>query len=348
MKIGFVVNRVATEQSNYTTIRLAWNAVNAGHEVALIGLADFIYDTAGSLYAHATLPTSTRYSSDAEMLADLQRPDARADRIAVDQLDVLLLRSDPADESNSRSWAPTSGLLFGQLAAANGVIVLNDPMHLTDAANKIYFQHFPEAVRPRTCITRDAGEIKKFIAEVGDIAVIKPLQGSGGRGVFLIRTDDRPNLNQMIEAVSRDGYVLAQEYLPEAATGDVRLLMLNGRPLCVDGRYACFRRASTSGDMRSNISAGGRVDLIEPDEQALQLAEIVGPKLARDGMYFVGLDIAGDKLMEINVDTPGGINMAEDLTGAPFSTFILEDLQHKVRLRNHYRGGIDNTALAVM
>lgn len=348
MNLGFVVNRVATEQSNYTTIRLAWNAKNAGHEVALIALADFIYDTGGSLHAHATLPSKNCYSGDAELLADLQRPDARRERISVDQLDVLLLRSDPAEEMSSRSWAPTSGLLFGQLAAANGVIVLNDPMHLTDAANKIYFQSFPEAVRPRTCITRDAGEIKRFIAEMGDTAVIKPLQGSGGRGVFLIRPEDRPNLNQMIEAVSRDGYVLAQEYLPQAAAGDVRLLMLNGRPLRVDGRYACFRRTGANGDMRSNISADGRVDLVEPDDDALRLAEIVGPKLAHDGMYFVGLDIAGDKLMEINVDTPGGINMAEDLTGSYFSAFILDDLEHKVRLKDHYRGGIDNTALAVM
>jgi glutathione synthase len=348
MKLGFVVNRVATEQSNYTTIRLAWNAVNCGHEVALIGLADFIYDTGGSLFAFATLPGKERYSSDVELLADVQRQEARTERICVDQLDVLLLRSDPADELQSRDWAPTSALLFGQLAAASGVIVLNDPMHLTDAANKIYFQHFPEAVRPRTCITRSATEIKQFIAEMGGTAVIKPLQGSGGRGVFLIRPEDRPNLNQMIEAVSRDGYVLAQEYLPQAAAGDVRLLMLNGRPLRVDGHYACFRRRSSSGDMRSNISAGGRVDLIEPDDQALRLAELVGPKLARDGMYFVGLDIAGDKLMEINVDTPGGINMAEDLTGASFSAFILEDLEHKVRLKDHYRGGLDNTALAVM
>jgi glutathione synthase len=348
MKIGFVVNQVATEKSNYSTIRLGWNAVNEGHEVALISLADFIYESTGSLCAMATLPSQQGFSGDAEFLADLQRPDAHVERIRVDDLDVLLLRSDPAEELASRSWASTSGLLFGQLAAANGVIVLNDPKHLTDAANKIYFQHFPEAVRPRTCITRHPGELKRFIAEVGHTAVIKPLQGSGGHGVFLVRPDDGPNLNQMIEAVSRDGYVLAQEYLPQAAQGDVRLLMLNGRPLQVDGRYACFRRTSAGGDMRSNISAGGQVELVEPDEDALRLAEIVGPKLAGDGMYLVGLDIAGDKLMEINVDTPGGINMAEDLTGAEFSRFILDDLQHKVRLKDHYQGRIDNTALAVM
>jgi glutathione synthase len=348
MKLGFVVNRVATEQSNYSTVRLAWNAVNAGHQVALIGLSDFVYDTAGSLHAHATLPARDHYAGDDDLLSDIQGRAARTERICVDELDVLLLRSDPAEELGDRSWAPVSGLLFAQLAAANGVIVLNDPTHLTDAANKIYFQHFPEAVRPRTCISRDAVEIKRFIDEVGGTGVVKPLQGSGGRGVFLIRPEDRPNLNQIIAAVARDGYVLAQEYLPQAADGDVRLLMLNGRPLCVDGRYACFRRRSSGGDMRSNISAGGSVELVEPDGDALALAELVGPKLARDGMYLVGLDIAGDKLLEINVDTPGGINMAEDLSGMSFCSHILQDLEHKVRLNDHYRGRLDNAALAVM
>jgi glutathione synthase len=348
MKIAFVVNRVATEQSNYTTVRLARNAVNAGHQVALIDLDAFIYETCGAIAALATVPRRERYASDQDLLDDIQGRDACVERISVSDQDVLLLRSDPAEEQNGRSWAPTSSLLFAQLAAASGVIVLNDPTHLTDAANKTYFQHFPEVVRPRTCITRDCGEIKRFIADQGDMAVIKPLQGSGGHGVFVVRPEDKPNVNQMIEAVTRDGYVLAQEYLPKAADGDLRLLMLNGRPLEVEGQYACFRRRSSGEDARSNISAGGSVELAAPDADALQIAEIVGPKLVQDGMYLVGLDIAGDKLMEINVDTPGGINMAEDLAGAPFSEFILADLARKVRLKNYYPRRIDNAALATL
>src|SRR5690606_25270277 len=127
------------------------------------------------------------------------------------------------------------------------------------------------------------------------------LQGSGGHGVFVVDKDDGGNLNQMIEAVIRDGYAIAQEYLPGAAEGDMRLLTLNGRPLQVDGQYACFRRYNDSGDARSNISAGGKVELAQPDAAALRLAETVAPKLMRDGMYFAGLDIVGDKLMEVNV-----------------------------------------------
>jgi glutathione synthase len=349
VKLAFVVNGVATEQSDYTTVRLAWRAVNAGHRVAFIGLEDFIYEPSGAIAAVATLPSQPSYASDREFLQDLQRRDARSARIAVDGLDILMLRSNPADEMGARDWAPTTGLLFAELSAANGVIVLNDPTHLLDAANKTYFQSFPEAVRPLTCITRHAAEIKHFIAtELDGTAIIKPLQGSGGHGVFVVRPADKPNLNQMIDAVIRDGYALVQEYLPLAAEGDLRLLMLNGRALQVDGTYACLRRIASDSDARSNVTAGGTVALEQPDERALALAELLGPKLVRDGMHLVGLDVVGDKLMEINVATPGGVNRMEDLTGVDFSAHILADLERKVRLRHHYGSRMDNTMLATL
>src|SRR5690606_19297131 len=227
---------------------------------------------------------------------------AEIHRISVEELDVLLLRSDPADEVVDRPWAPNSGLLFAQLAALKHVIVLNDPTHLTDASNKTYFQHFPEEVRPVTCITLDADEIKSFIKSHDGYGVIKPLQGSGGQSVFVVTPDSGSNLNQMIDAVTRDGYAIVQEYLPDAVNGDLRLLTLNGRPLVVDGHYACFRRYNDSGDARSNITAGGKVEMAVPDADALRLAEIAAPKLMRDGMYLAGLDIVGNKMMEINVD----------------------------------------------
>ncbi|MFC4726990.1 hypothetical protein [Coralloluteibacterium thermophilus] len=348
MKLAFVVNRIETEREDYTTIRLARVAANAGHAVALIGLADFIYETDGSVCARAHCPRRDDYADDAALLAELQGPDARVERIRVDELDVLMLRSDPADELVERPWAPNSALLFAQLAAARQVIVVNDPAHLTDACNKTYFQHFPEEVRPATCIARDPEVIKQFIAAQGGRAVIKPLQGSGGQGVFVVAPGGEANLNQMIEAVIRDGYAIAQEYLPRAAEGDLRLIMLNGRPLQVDGVYACLRRYNDSGDARSNIKAGGKIQKAQPDADALRLAELVAPKLVRDGMYLVGLDIVGDRMMEINVDTPGGLNMIEELTGVDFSRHIIADLERKVRLRHQYRGTLANAELAVL
>ena len=348
LRLGFVVNDVATEQDNYTTIRLARRALALGHSVALIGLEGFIYDRDGVVRAKAHVPRGDAYADDAALLAELHGDDAVVERINVEELDVLMLRSDPAEEVVDRPWAPNSALLFAQLVVKRGVIVLNDPTHLTDASNKTYFQHFPEDVRPVTCISRDADEIKAFIAEQGGRGVIKPLQGSGGQGVFVVNGDGGANVNQMIDAVIRDGYAIAQEYLPKAADGDLRLLTLNGRPLQVDGRYACFRRYNDSGDARSNISAGGKIELAEPDADALRLAELVAPKLIHDGMYLVGLDIVGDKLMEVNVDTPGGINMAEELTGVDFSGHVIADLARKVRLRDEYRGNLSNVELAML
>ncbi len=187
----------------------------------------------------------------------------------------------------------------------HGVIVLNDPNGLAKAMNKMYFQLFPEQVRPRTLITRDREEIRKFAMEEGGNIVLKPLQGSGGTGVFLVRIDDLSNLNQMIEAVSRDGYVIAQEYLPAASEGDTRLFLMNGQPFRYKGKYAAFRRVRTGDDMRSNIHAGGKLRQAEISDMHLKIAEIVRPKLVQDGMFLVGLDIVGDKLMEINVFSPG-------------------------------------------
>lgn len=348
MKLGFVVNKVSTEKNNYSTIRLARVATKRGHDVVLIGLDAFIYDANGTVYANAHCPRRDDYKDDEALLEDLQSDDARVERISVEELDVLMLRSDPAEEAVDRPWAPASGLLFAQLAAARNVIVLNDPEHLTDASNKNYFQHFPEEVRPLTCITTSADEIKAFIEAHGGSGVIKPLQGSGGQGVFVITPDSEGNLNQMIDAVTRDGYAIAQEYLPKAAEGDLRLITLNGLPLQVDGRYACTKRRSAAGDARSNVSAGGSIEMANPDEAALRLAEIVGPKLMRDGMYLAGLDIVGDKMMEINVDTTGGIKQAEDLTGVDFSGHIISDLERKVRLREYYRHTISNTDLVMM
>ncbi|GGK03715.1 hypothetical protein [Luteimonas terricola] len=348
LRIGFVVNDVATEQDNYTTIRLARTAANQGHSVALIGLDGFVYDANGTVRAKAHMPAGNEYADDNALLEEIQAEDAATERINVEELDVLMLRSDPAPEQVDRPWAPASALLFAQLVTRRGVIVLNDPFHLTNAANKTYFQHFPEEVRPVTCISRDAEEIRDFIATHGNRGVIKPLQGSGGQGVFVVKDDESANLNQMIEAVIRDGYAIAQEYLPKAADGDLRLLTLNGRPLQVDGQYACFRRYNDSGDARSNVSAGGKVELAQPDAAALRLADIVAPKLIRDGMYFTGLDIVGDKLMEVNVDTPGGINMAEELTGVDFSSHIIADFARKVQLREQYGGILANRELAIL
>ena len=216
------------------------------------------------------------------------------------------------------------------------------------AMNKMYFQLFPEEVRPRTLITRDREEIKQFAQEENGTIVLKPLQGSGGRGVFLVRPEDLPNLNQMIEAVSRDGYVIAQEYLPAAADGDMRLFLMNGAPLRYQGKYAAFRRVRSGGDMRSNIHAGGKLERAIVDDAALRIAEIVRPKIVQDGMFLVGLDIVDDKLMEVNVFSPGGLGSAQKFEKVNFTHAVLHALERKVQYMSFYDRNFDNVEMAAL
>ncbi len=344
MKIGFLVNDVATEKPGFTTIRLAAEAVNQGHEAYLFGVGDLAYDPDDCVRARARSVTRTAYKSHETYFKDLQSRRAVTSRITVDDLDVLMLRNVPSDDFLKRPWATTTATEFGRVAMRHGVIVLNDPNGLAKASSKIYLQLFPEEVRPKTLITRDNREIKAFAKELGTV-VLKPLQGSGGASVFLVRKDDLPNINQMIDAVSRDGFVIAQEYLPAAQEGDTRLFMMNGSPIRVKGKYAAFRRIRTGDDMRSNIHAGGKLAPAEVTDEALRLAEMVRPKLVQDGMFLIGLDVVGDKLMEINVFSPGGLGSAQKLTRVNFCKTVIEALQRKVDYMKYYGRNFGNVEM---
>jgi len=345
MKLAMFVNGVATEKHTYSTTRLAMTAVEMGHEVWYIGTEDIAYGADEGLHAQARR-ASPRHKKPETFMAAVQ--DAKPKRIDVEALHVLLLRNDPAEDFPERAWAQSIGLIFGQLAVRRGVMVLNDPGGLSRAMNKLYFHHFPAEVRPVTLVTRDADDIRAFVAERDGYAVLKPLQGSGGQGVFLVQPEDASNLNQMVEAVLRDGYVVAQEYLPAAVDGDLRLFLMNGRPLEVDGAYAAFRRVRGGADMRSNMRTGGKAAPAKIDDTGLRIAELVRPQLVHDGMFLVGLDIVGDKLMEINVFSPGGFGSAKRLTGTDFARVVVAALEEKLRIRTTQPGLFDNAELAAL
>lgn len=348
MKIGFVVNEIKTELPGFTTTRLAMAAVNLGHKSYTFGVGDFMYAADGSIHARARSTNGKTHKSLEKFLKALQSDDTKPENICLDELDVLLLRNDPSTDATERPWAASSGILFGQLVARRGVMVLNDPEHLANALNKTYFQQFPDEVRPMTCISRHADEIKNFIDEQRGRVVIKPLQGSGGKNVFLVGEDEKANLNQMIDAVLRDGYCVAQEYLPAATQGDVRLFVMNGQPLMKDGKYAAFRRINKTGDARSNMHSGGESEPVEVTEQMLHLVEIVRPKLVADGMFLVGLDIVEDKLIEINVFSPGGLGSSSEFAGVDFAAVVIEDLERKSQYRQYYGARVTNVELATM
>ncbi|MDJ0956975.1 MAG: glutathione synthetase [Arenicellales bacterium] len=349
MRIGFFVNDVMTEQAGYTTNRLGLTAKKLGHQVWYMGAADFAYDKDGTIYAFArSTPQKKKYKTKEAHLADLQGRNAVTERIAVEDLDVLMLRSDPSTETGHRAWAQTTGISFGRVAMRRGVIVLNDPEGLLQAANKMYFQLFPEEVRPKTLISQNRDDIRAFIKEMGGNIILKPLQGSGGSGVFMVNLDDRSNVNQMIDTLTRDGYVIAQEYLPAATEGDTRMFLMNGRPLRYRGKYAAFRRVRHGEDLRSNIHAGGKLRRAELTDMHFHLAEIVRPKLVQDGMFLVGLDIVGDKLMEINVFSPGGIGSAQRFEKVDFAVPIISSLERKVAYMADYRRHFANAEMAIL
>lgn len=348
MEIGFVVNDVGTERPEYTTTHLALAALDRGHRIWVMGVGDFASDPDHFLRARARSVPRKKYRSSEAYLQDLQGEKAVRERIQMGDLDVLLLRNDPAGDVAKRPWAQAGGIIFGAMALSQGVLVLNHPDTLAKAIHKTYFQAFPQAVRPRTLITLDPEEIRAFAAEQKGGVILKPLQGSGGHNVFLVKSEDSVNLNQMIDAIVRDGYVVAQEYLPAATEGDVRMFVMNGEPLQQDGSYAAFRRVPAEGEARSNMHAGGRAAPVEMTDQMLQIAEAVRPKLLQDGMFLVGLDIVGDKLIEVNVFSPGGLHSAEVLTKTSFTDLVIRGLEKKVEHRATAGSEIDNVTLATL
>ncbi|MGQ0632631.1 MAG: glutathione synthase [Sporichthyaceae bacterium] len=328
MKLAMFVNDVEHEKPQYTTTRLALAATGRGHEVWYVGAGDFTADPDDTIRAQAL--RVPRGHTDRESLLASRVPE----RINVDELDVLWLRSDPADDLPDRAWAQNAGILFGGLAAERGVLVVNDPAGLALASNKLYLNHFPAQVRPQTLITRDIEQVRAFVDSHDGAAVVKPLQGSGGHGVFVL-SDADANLEQMAESILRDGYLIGQQKLPDAAGGDVRMFLLEGRPLQVGDDYAAFRRVPADGELRSNMSRGASIEPVTVDETMLRLVDLVGPRLIQDGMFLVGLDIVGDRLLEINVFSPGGLGSAQQASGADFTGAVLDALEAKVGRRAH-------------
>ncbi len=343
MRIGFVVNVMGRGKREATTYRLAAECLNGGHEVWIMSTGSFSCNRDDTLGALARTVPPGRYKS-GRFLDTISGEGAIEQWLTLDELDILLLRSNP---SVQLPWAQVAGVHFGRLAMRRGVLVLNDPNGLATAMNKLYLQTFPEAARPRALVTRTAARIEEFARKEGTI-ILKPLQGSGGKGVFLVRSDDVHNLQKMIGSLSRDGYVIAQQYLPAAAEGDTRLFLLNGVPLRRQGKYAAVRRVRTGDDIRSNVHAGGRPCRAEVNDAMLELAEMVRPRLVEDGMFLVGLDIVGDKLMEINVFSPGGLDVAEQFEKVDFTGAVIEALERKIRYVKSYQGNLSNVELATL
>ena len=346
MLIAFFVNDMEREFAGYTTTVLAHEAASRGHRVCYVTPSDFALNPDDSLAVHGRFLPKKSYKDRAEFFATMGT--AKVERVDMAEVDVLMLRNDPSLDAQNLPWAAEAGILFGREAAKRGVIVLNDPDSLGRAINKLYFQSFPVEARAETLISRHSADIKAFAKKHGGSIILKPLQGSGGSGVFKLDKQNSSNLNQMIEAIGRDGYIIAQAYVPAAKKGDIRFFLMNGVPLQIGGKYAALRRVASKDDIRSNIHAGGTAEAVEIGETELTVAELIRPKLVADGMFLVGIDIVGDKILEVNVFSPGNLGSCSTLAGVDFAVPIIDAIERKVAIKAQYAHAFDNRQLAVL
>lgn len=350
MLIAFFVNAMEDEYPRYATTVLAHECTRRGHTVCYITPGDFVLSPDDKLHVHARFvpEMKTKSKETTTFFKNMQAVAGKTTLIDIEDIDVLMLRNDPSNDAQDRPWAEDIGIQFGRSASKRGVLVLNDPGGLSLAVNKLYFQSFPREVRADTLITKTAKDVKEFAKKHKNKVVLKPLQGSGGQGVFLVGQSAKSNLNQMIEAITRDGYIIAQTYVPEADKGDIRLFMMNGWPLREGDKFAALRRVSSDEDMRSNIHAGGKAAAVKITDRELRVAELIRPKLVADGMFLVGIDIIGDKILEVNVFSPGNLQTCSQLAGVNFASKIVQSIERKLEISREFPGQFNNRQLAVM
>ncbi|MFB6720912.1 glutathione synthase [Kribbella sp. NPDC056345] len=329
MRLAFFVNDVPTEIDEYTTTRLARAAVQGGHEVWYVGVGDVDAGPGdGELTARARAAEFQEGDTLETFMERIKERDA--ERIVLDELGALFLRNESIDDLRDRSWASPLGVIFGQLLEARGVTVVNNPSALGRATSKLYLEEFPAKIRPRSLVTRDPEAIERFAAEVGH-CVVKPLYGSKGRNVFMIEGQGEANLAQMTEAVLEDGYAIAQEFVEGGEDGDARIFLLEGRLLECDGKPAAFRRVPTGNDPRANISTGGHPVALEIGDTERDIIEAMSEKLVADGMFFVGIDVIGSKVVEINAESPGGLQSIERLYDLDVCPTVIDALERRTK-----------------
>lgn len=240
--------------------------------------------------------------------------------MAISEFDLLIMRKDPPFDMQ---YIYATYLL--ELAEQQGVVVLNKPSSIRDCNEKLFINWFPQCITD-TLVTADQQQIRQFLSEVGDI-IVKPLDGMGGQDIFRLQLGD-PNVSVILQYLTNSGlrHIMAQRYLPEVKQGDKRILMIGGEP--VD--YA-LARIPAEGEARANLAAGGQGKAIPLTERDLWLCQQVGPMLKKRGLWFVGLDVIGHYITEINVTSPTcirqldqqcGLNIGDQFLRSSYQAFV--------------------------
>ena len=238
--------------------------------------------------------------------------------IDLSTVDVVLMRQDPPFDMSYISATHILEHIHPK------TLVVNNPVSVRNAPEKIFVTHCP-GVMPPTLITSDAEEVKSFRTENKDI-IVKPLYGNGGAGVFHIKPDDE-NLNSLLEMFTsmwREP-IIVQRYVPEVRQGDKRIILVDGKPV------GAVNRVPASGEARSNMHVGGRPEKSTLSKREQEICAAIGPALKERGLIFVGIDVIGDYLTEINVTSPTGIQEINRFDGGSLEALVWDAIESKLK-----------------
>ncbi len=278
---------------------------------------------------------SDLYSRDGEAMARMQPltvfDDAQcwhqldeAREAPLHTLDVILMRKDPPFDME---YIYATYLL--EMAEIRGSLVVNRPGSLRDANEKVFTTHFPQCTTP-ALISRREEQLRAFVAEHGEV-ILKPLEGMGGASIFKVSAND-PNTSVILETLTEHGsrYAMAQRFIPEISEGDKRILLIDGEPV----PYA-LARVPASGELRGNLAAGGTGVGVELSERDYWICEQVAPKLREMGLIFVGIDVIGDYLTEINVTSPTCIRELDTLYELDIAGQLMDAIAQRLQQNTH-------------
>jgi glutathione synthase len=312
-KLAVIMDPIQT--INYkkdTTLAMLWAAQDAGFELFYMELPDLLLR--GS-QPHGLLRALQVHHDPARWFT-LQE----AQEAPLSSMDVILMRKDPPFDMN---YIYATYLL--ELAAAAGVLVANRPDSLRDCNEKLFAAQFPQC-SPELLVSSNAGALRAFQQQHGDV-IFKPLDGMGGSSIFRVKPGDG-NLGVIIETLTAHGKhpIMAQKFLPAIVEGDKRILLINGEPVS-----HCLARIPVGGENRGNLAAGGRGEVRPLTERDRWIAAEVAPEIKKRGLYFVGLDVIGDYLTEINVTSPTCLREIEAATGESIAANFIAALQQQLQ-----------------
>ncbi len=305
-----------------TSFGLIVAASERGHRCWHCGAADL------SVIDGAVLARARRIDPDAGTVDPL-RLGAPTD-IVLGDVDIVLIRPDPPFDDRYLHLTLMLDLVV------DNTLVVNSPAGIRSANEKLYALRFAE-VTPPTIVSADRERLLSFAAEQG-AAVVKPIDGHGGRGVLVVRPGDE-NADSILDTVTARGAkpVVAQRYLPAVRNGDKRILLLDGEPL------GAILRRPVGTDFRTNICAGGAVDAAALDAADDRIIAAIGPALRVDGLAFVGIDVIDGLLIEVNVTSPTGLRQLCDLAGVRYDLAIVDQLVARARPRSYHPGSADHS-----